>query len=258
MVKKPFFVYRKRYLWFLIISIAVHYILFTMLPNYHLTPKENEDDETMIFLEPIFNGPKKITFTNQKVNNERPDHAEFLAEHDNLTNDQVKNTNQLEPEEIRNPDRSFDLKYSEEGDVEVESARREDQLEYPSLEEYLEDFKDKDNIREDDYVSINTVSFRYISYFKRLKQRIEFVLNLPEEAAAKGINGEGIVGFTIRNDGKLMDAEILETTGYRILDEEMLSALREAAPYEKLPTSMNMEFLRIKAPFTFRVVFSAY
>jgi len=249
--------FKKRYLAFLLISILIHYVFFTFLPEYWLKiSKRKESEDTLLYLVPIPKGPSKITFSNQKVNYEKPDEAQFLAEHDNKTPEEVKNKNEQKPVLLKNPHVSPEIKLSDEGDTEVKSALRKEQIEYPSLEEYLENFKDEDNIREDDYVSINTVSFKYISYFKRLKQKIEFVLNLPEEAAVRGITGQGIVGFSISADGELLDTEILETTGYTVLDAQMLGALERASPFEPLPESMGLDMLKIKSVFSFRYHYS--
>ena len=81
-------------------------------------------------------------------------------------------------------------------------------------------------------------------------------MNLPQEAATHGTHGREIIGFTISREGELLGAEILGTTGYRILDEEMILTLRKAAPFEPLPKIMDREYLRIKGVFSFRAHYS--
>jgi len=203
---------KKRFITFILISIGIHYILGTLIPELSKRlSKTLKEEETFVYLEPIPNVPK-ITFTNQKVNKEKPDRAQFLAQEDNRTEKEVKNLKEFEPEEFKNPHISPEIKLPDDGDELYRSALRHEQHTPPTLEEYLENFEDKDNIDVSDYVDINTQSFKYISYFKRLKQRIEFVMSLPQEARFAGINGIGIVGFSIGADGKLESFEIIEST----------------------------------------------
>jgi protein TonB len=43
------------------------------------------------------------------------------------------------------------------------------------------------------------------------------------------------VGFTIRRNGELAEAVLLRSSGYPVLDQALLEAVKRAAPYHPFP-----------------------
>ena len=110
---------------------------------------------------------------------------------------------------------------------------------------------DRNVQKKEDTVDLNTTEFRYLSYFLKLKRQIEGVWNYPEASRMRGEQGELLLVFTIRRDGYLEDVKLLDTSGFRRLDDEAIRAIRVAAPFSPFPKSWDLERLNIRAIFRY-------
>jgi protein TonB len=103
----------------------------------------------------------------------------------------------------------------------------------------------------DDSVTLDTDEFKFISYNRWLKIKVESVLKYPELAAVSGYQGTLYIKFDILKDGSLGDVEVLKSSGYKILDDEALRSIRSSAPFQPLPEEWNMERYSIRAAVIF-------
>ena len=103
----------------------------------------------------------------------------------------------------------------------------------------------------DDSVTLDTDEFKFISYNRWLKVKVESVLTYPELAAQSGYQGTLYIQFDIMKDGSLGGLEVLKSSGYKILDDEALRAIRSAAPFQQLPNEWHMERYSIRAAVLF-------
>ncbi len=103
----------------------------------------------------------------------------------------------------------------------------------------------------DDSVTLDTDEFKFISYNRWLKVKVESILRYPELAAVSGIQGTLYIRFDIMKDGTLGDLELLKSSGYKILDDEALRAIRASAPFAALPDEWQMERYPIRAAVLF-------
>jgi protein TonB len=103
----------------------------------------------------------------------------------------------------------------------------------------------------DDSVTLDTDEFKLMSYNRWLKIKVESILKYPELAAQSGIQGTLYLKFDIMKDGSLGDLELLKTSGYKILDDEALSAIRNSAPFQPLPDDWHMDRYSIRAAVLF-------
>jgi periplasmic protein TonB len=99
----------------------------------------------------------------------------------------------------------------------------------------------------EDSVTLDTDEFKFISYNRWLKIKVESVLKYPELAAISGIHGALFIKFDILKDGSLGSVEVLKSSGYKILDDEALRSIRAAAPFQPLPGEWKMERYSIRA-----------
>ena len=102
-----------------------------------------------------------------------------------------------------------------------------------------------------DAISINTDDLRYLTYMLGLKRRIELIWQYPPHAAALGQQGGLLLNFTIRQDGQLADVTLIQSSGYRALDEEAIRAVKAASPYAPLPLSWHQERISITGNFVY-------
>ena len=103
----------------------------------------------------------------------------------------------------------------------------------------------------EDSVTLDTDEFKFMSYNRWLKLKVESVLRYPELAAQSGLQGTLYIKFDIGRDGSLSGLELLKSSGYRILDDEALRAIRAAAPFQPLPEDWHMERYSIRAAVLF-------
>jgi protein TonB len=111
-------------------------------------------------------------------------------------------------------------------------------------------FTDKEMPKRDS-ISINTDDLRYLTYMLGLKRRIELIWQYPPQAAASGLQGGLLLNFTIRQDGQLTDVTLIQSSGYRVLDEEALRAVKAAAPYAPLPEAWHQDRITITGNFVY-------
>jgi periplasmic protein TonB len=103
----------------------------------------------------------------------------------------------------------------------------------------------------DDSVTLDTDEFKLMSYNRWLKIKIESMLKYPELAAASGYSGTLYIKFDINKDGSLGGLDILQSSGYKILDDEALRAIRASAPFQPLPDEWKMSRYSIRAAVIF-------
>jgi protein TonB len=98
-------------------------------------------------------------------------------------------------------------------------------------------------------VSLDTKDYRYASYFAYIKERIKNNWSYPDEA--KQFSGKLFLQFTLHSSGRLVRVRLLRSTGYKILDEEALSAIAKSAPFKPFPQEMKKKSLTIKGSFSY-------
>ena len=103
----------------------------------------------------------------------------------------------------------------------------------------------------EDSVTLDTDEFKFISYNRWLKVKVESVLTYPELAALSGYQGTLYILFDIMKDGSLGRLEVLKSSGYKILDDEALRSIRAAAPFQSLPDDWRMDQYTIRAAVLF-------
>ena len=103
----------------------------------------------------------------------------------------------------------------------------------------------------DDSVTLDTDEFKFISYNRWLKYKVESVLKYPELAAVSGLQGTLYIQFNIMKDGSLQGLELIRSSGYKILDDEALRAIRATAPFQPLPDGWKMDHYTIRAAVLF-------
>ena len=113
-----------------------------------------------------------------------------------------------------------------------------------------QDFVDE-KITEGDRIDINTSEYRYIGYFTSMRKAIELVWNYPLDAARKGEQGEVGLEFIIAQDGKVTHIRVLHSSGYGILDDAIIQAIRLASPFSPLPPGIGKNRLVVTGSFRY-------
>ncbi|MGC8615690.1 MAG: energy transducer TonB [Desulfurella sp.] len=104
-------------------------------------------------------------------------------------------------------------------------------------------------------IEIGTESIKYVSYMKLLKDKIQNVWVYPEQARLKNQQGTLLVEFGINKNGSLAYTKVIRSSGYPILDEAAIKAIKEASPFNPLPERFGVDRLNIYATFTYELVY---
>ncbi len=95
----------------------------------------------------------------------------------------------------------------------------------------------------------------YGGYFIKMRERIDNVWVYPPDAAQNGKSGTVALEFKIARQGHVLDVKIVKTSGYGILDEAIVRAVRGASPFAPLPTEFTKDVLTVTG--TFKYVLTA-
>ncbi|MCE5194642.1 MAG: TonB family protein [Nitrospiraceae bacterium] len=91
----------------------------------------------------------------------------------------------------------------------------------------------------------------YLRYLETVKMRIQSVWIYPYEALSRGIYGDLYINFTIKKDGTLGSIELIRTSGYTLLDDAAMRAIKDAGRFLPLPEGWKEDALTIKGHFLY-------
>jgi len=85
----------------------------------------------------------------------------------------------------------------------------------------------------------NIDDLQYLSYIAQIQRMLELIWKYPKEAGDRGQQGQTVIKIVILDDGTLEAVELLQSSGYSLLDGEALRAVKRIAPYAPLPKSWH-------------------
>lgn len=120
------------------------------------------------------------------------------------------------------------------------------------------DTRDNEDDSDTETVFLDSQEFKYASYFAIIKKQIEKVWSYPEQAAINGLRGELLMQFVLDRSGKLIKISLINSSGYKILDDAALNAVKIASPFDSYPRTIQKKKLRIIASFTYKPFYTQY
>ena len=111
--------------------------------------------------------------------------------------------------------------------------------------------KEKEDLGNDEPISLDTKEAKYVSYFSRIKQQIQRVWIYPTQGTKASLIGELTLKFEISKDGNLLAIRLINSSGSNILDANAIKAVRGAAPYYPFPITITKKKLSILATFVY-------
>lgn len=83
-------------------------------------------------------------------------------------------------------------------------------------------------------------------YLYLIREKIEKNKEYPFIAKIKNIEGTVKVTFSIQPNGEISEIKIIESSGYEILDEAAVLAIKRCNPFPPLPEELKISDLKIK------------
>ncbi len=102
-------------------------------------------------------------------------------------------------------------------------------------------------------LSISTKQLRYMGYFSHMREKIYLAWVYPQAAQRSGQQGVTFLRFTIEKDGDVSDARVMQSSGYRLLDDYALKAVRSAG-FNSMPSHWPEKHLTISASFHYQLI----
>lgn len=98
---------------------------------------------------------------------------------------------------------------------------------------------------------LNTSELRYQKYLVDMKRRIEFRWEYPLLAVKNAWQGVLRIDFEIKKDGSLGKIELVKSSGYPVLDDAAITAIRLSEPFASFPEDFAIEKINVKAQFEY-------
>jgi protein TonB len=101
---------------------------------------------------------------------------------------------------------------------------------------------------------LNSDDILFGSFLRRFETAIYGAWRYPTEAVRLGIEGTVPVRITFNRQGKIVKAEVLESSGSRVLDDEVLRTLKEIGVVGPLPRLYDRDEFHLIAFFSYTIV----
>lgn len=108
-----------------------------------------------------------------------------------------------------------------------------------------------DDIDEGTTRFLNTDDIQFGSFLRRFETAVYGVWRYPQEAALKGLEGVTPVKITFNRNGEIVKVQLLESSGSRILDDEVFRTLRLIGPMGNFPRSYTKDEFNLIAFFQY-------
>ncbi len=108
-------------------------------------------------------------------------------------------------------------------------------------------------VEEGDTVWLDTEKDILISFFQRFRRNVYMVWNYPDMARELRQEGTCLLKVSITREGEVRDVELKETSGYRLLDDAAIRAIRKGASYGPLPKAYPKDELNIMVFFKYEI-----
>jgi len=89
------------------------------------------------------------------------------------------------------------------------------------------------------------------NYINGVQNKISRYVQYPPQAKGTGWYGTVKLGLLVSGNGNLKDIEVIQSSGYNLLDEAAKLAVKKASPFPPIPKELNLNELRIEIPITY-------
>lgn len=108
-----------------------------------------------------------------------------------------------------------------------------------------------DDINDGTTQFLNTDDIQFGSFLRRFETAVYGVWRYPQEAALKGIEGVTPVKITFNKNGEIKKIQLLDSSGSRVLDDEVFRTLRLLGPMGNFPKNYDKDEFHLIAFFQY-------
>ncbi|RKY39303.1 MAG: hypothetical protein DRP75_02515, partial [Candidatus Omnitrophota bacterium] len=91
-----------------------------------------------------------------------------------------------------------------------------------------------------------------VSYAQRIQRQISQAVTRPE--STRNLEGTAILELLLSPQGRVREARIIKSSGYRVLDKTVLRAVQATAPYPPFSSKIQEKEISLRIPFVFKKV----
>lgn len=91
------------------------------------------------------------------------------------------------------------------------------------------------------------------AYVARLARWLEEHKRYPRMAQARGLEGTGMLRFTVNRGGRVLSHRLAPGTGHAVLDREIEAMIERAQPLPGIPDELSRQALEVAVPVSFRL-----
>ncbi len=88
-------------------------------------------------------------------------------------------------------------------------------------------------------------------YTNSIQLKIAQAKVYPPIARERKQQGKAFLSFKLDKEGQILELSIENSSGYKILDQAAMKAIKEAAPFPTIPASLNKKYASLKIPISF-------
>ncbi len=88
-------------------------------------------------------------------------------------------------------------------------------------------------------------------YKLTLSKLIDASKQYPRRAQRRNMEGKATVSFIIMRDGSVKEIRLVQSTGYKVLDNAVLEAIQSVSGKLPLPAEINRQQWKFKIPLSF-------
>jgi periplasmic protein TonB len=88
-------------------------------------------------------------------------------------------------------------------------------------------------------------------YSYLIRMRVASAKTYPESAREKNQQGKATLSLKLGKDGSILNVSIGNSSGHKILDQAAIDAIKDAAPYPKIPDKLDKQYVLLKLPISF-------
>lgn len=109
-------------------------------------------------------------------------------------------------------------------------------------------------VAEGDAKFLNTQDIQFGSFLRRFETAVYGVWRYPQDAARMGIEGVTAVKITFNRRGEVENIQLLESSGSKILDDEVFRSLRALGPVGGFPRGYEKDTFNLIAFFQYGII----